>query len=149
MLGVDQEQPEGIGTRGTKAGKVHGASCDPQRLKFENRVEHGDAGPDGNEDDHRARRALVDVLEQPEEDQREQDPGYVVEEVGDHAQTYEPGVRDEVGRGGGGVADDIDLRVHEALGKAPEDADEQIEDAGDSREVFRRGWSDPAPHRGR
>jgi len=44
VLGVEQEQHQGIRTRGAEGGQVDCTGCDPQALKLEDCVEACDAG---------------------------------------------------------------------------------------------------------
>jgi len=77
------------------------------------------------------------VLEQQVEGHRDEDPNRRLEQVGDDAETHKSGVGNYVPGRFRRVARDVDLGVHKALGKATEDGDEQVEDAGDSREALR------------
>ena len=54
----------------------------------------------------------------------------------DDAHTDKSGVRENVPSRGRRVAGNVHLGIHKAFGKAAEDADEQVEDAGDSREAL-------------
>ena len=137
MLDVEQEQHQGIRTRGAEGGQVDCTGCDPQALKLEDRIETYDAGRECDEDDHCPRHALVHVLEQQVEGQSEEDQECRIEQVGDDAQADKSGVRDDVPSRGRRVAGNVHPGVHKSFGKAAEDADEQVEDAGDSREALR------------
>ncbi len=137
MLGVEQEQHQGIGPCGVQGGQVDGTGCDPQALKLEDRVEANDAGPDCDEDDHCTRHALVDVLEQQVEGKGQEDKECPIQQVGDDAYADKSGVRDHIASRGRRVADSVHLETHKAFGKAAEDADGQVEDASDSGEALR------------
>ena len=76
---------------------------------------------------------FVDVLEQHVQGQRGQDEECRVHEVGDNADADEYRVRDDVSGCCRRAAGDVHPGVHEAFGEAAEDADQQVEDAGDSR----------------
>jgi hypothetical protein len=70
--------------------------------------------------------------------------------MGDNAQADKPGVRDNVPSRGRRVARDVHLGIQESFSKAAEDGDEQVEDAGDSRETLHPavqvpGWIAGAP----
>ncbi len=136
MLGVEQEQHDGIRPRGAEGAQVDGAGGDPQALKLEDRIEARDGGREGDEDDHGPGHALVHVLEQEVEGQGQEDEERLIQQVGDDAQAHQSGVRDHVPSRGRRVAGHVHLGVDKAFGKAAEDADEQVEDAGDSREAL-------------
>ncbi len=59
-----------------------------------------------------------------------------IDQVGDDADAHKSGVRDHVSSRGRRVAGDVHLGIHKSFGKAAEDADEQVEDASDSREAL-------------
>ena len=119
------------------ARQVDCTGCDPQALKLEDRIEARDADRECDEDDHCPRHALVHVLEQQVEGQGQEDKACLIQQVGDDAHANKSGVRDDVPSRGRRVAGSVHLGFHKAFGKAAEDADEQVEDAGDSREAFR------------
>ena len=59
-----------------------------------------------------------------------------IHQVGDNAHADKSGVRDNVPSRGRRVAGNVHLGIHKAFGKAAEDADKQVEDAGDSRKAL-------------
>ncbi len=136
MLGVQQEQHQGIRPRSAAGAQVDCAGCDPQALKLEDRVEARDGGCDDDEDDHCSGHALVHVLEQDVEGQDQEDKEGLIQQVGDDAQADQSGVGDDVPRRGRRVAGNVHLGFHKAFGKAAEDADQQVEDAGDARKAL-------------
>ena len=79
------------------------------------------------------------MLEQDVDGQGQEDEKRRIQQVGDNAQADKPGVRDNVPSRGRRVARDVHLGIHESFSKAAEDGDEQVEDAGDSRETLGRG----------
>ncbi len=125
-----------IRPRGAEGAQVDCAGGDPQALKLEDRIEARDAGRECDEDEHGPGHALVHVLEQDVEGQGQEDKEGLIQQVGDDAQADQSGVGDDVPRRGRRVAGHVHLGFHKAFGKAAEDADEQVEDAGDAREAL-------------
>jgi hypothetical protein len=76
------------------------------------------------------------VLEQDVERHRQEHEERPVQQVGDDAHADESRARDDVPGGGCRVPCDVHLGVHNPLCKAAEDANEQVEDAGDPRETL-------------
>ena len=76
------------------------------------------------------------VLEQEVEGQGQEDEDGLIEQVGDDAQTDQSGVGDDVAGRGGRVAGHVHLGFHKAFGEAAEEADQQVEDAGDAGEAL-------------
>ena len=76
------------------------------------------------------------MLEQHIERQSQEDKDGRIEQVGDDADADKAGVRDYVMSRSCGVAGNVHLGFHKSLGKTAEDAHEQVEDAGDSREAL-------------
>ncbi len=136
MLDIEQEQNQSIHTCGAKGGQVGAIGCDLQALKQEDCIEGRDAGRECDEDEHRHRHALVHVLEQDAEGHGQEDKECPIQQVGDDAHADKSGVRDNVESRGRRVAGNVDRGIHKSFGKAAEDADEQVEDAGDSREAL-------------
>jgi hypothetical protein len=68
------------------------------------------------------------------EGQGQEDKTCLIQQVGDDAYANKSSVRDDVPSRDRRVAGNVHLGFHKAFGKAAEDADEQVEDAGDSRE---------------
>ena len=136
MLGVEQEQHQGIRTRGAEGGHIGRVECDPQGLKLEDRIERKYADRECDEDKHCPRRALVHMLEQDVQRHGHADKECRIQQVGDDAHADKAGVRDYVPGRGRRVAGNVHLGIHKSLGKAAEDADEQVENAGESGEAL-------------
>lgn len=95
-----------------------------------------DPGRERDEDQHGPGHALVRVLEQDVEEHGQEDEECPIQQVGNHGHADKSGVRDHIRGGGCRVAGNIHFGIYNSFGKATEDADEQIEDAGDSRKTF-------------
>ena len=136
MLDVEQEQHERIRPRGAERGHVGTVGCDLQALKLEYRIEGNDADRDCDEDQHGPRHALVHVLEQDVEGHGREDKEYRIQQVGGDDHADKSGVREDVPSRGRCVAGHVHLGIPKAFGKAAEDANEQVEDAGDPGEAL-------------
>jgi hypothetical protein len=77
------------------------------------------------------------ALEQGAERHRQEHEEGPVQQMGDDAHANKRRVRDDVRGGGPGVARHVHLGINEPFRKAAEDADEQVEYAGDPRKLFR------------
>ena len=138
MLGVEEEQDEGVRTADAKSGRADPAGCDPQALEFEHRADTRDGSGKRHKDEHRPGRALVHVLQEHVEGEGREDEEGSIEQVGEDAHPEQAGIGDHVSSGSGGVAGDVHLGLDEPFGEAAEDADEQVQAAGDSGEAL--GW---------
>ena len=137
MLGVEQEQHHCIRARGAEGGRIGTVGCDPQAFKLEDCIETNDTARQCDENQHRPRHALVYVLEQDVKGHCQEDKECPIQQVGDDAQTNKPGVCDNVPSRSCRVAGNVHPGIDKSFGKAAENADEQVEDAGDSREALR------------
>ena len=59
-----------------------------------------------------------------------------IQQVGGDAHADKSGVRDNVPSRGRRIAGNVHLGIHKSFGKAAEDADEQVEDAGDPCKTY-------------
>jgi hypothetical protein len=76
------------------------------------------------------------VLEQNVEGHCCQYKEYRIHQVGHDAHADELHIREYIPNRGRCIAGDVYLGVHKSFGEAAGDADEQVEDAGDSREAL-------------
>jgi len=76
------------------------------------------------------------MLEHAAEGEGQEDEHCLVHQLGDNAEADETGVGHQVSRGGGRVAGDVNRAFDEPFGEATENGDQQIQDAGGSREAL-------------
>ena len=76
------------------------------------------------------------VLQQHVEGHGQEDKERLIHQVGDDTHADKSGVRDNVPSRGRRVAGNVHLGFDKSFGKAAEDADDQVEDAGDLREAL-------------
>ena len=137
MLGVEQQQHDAVRALGAQGRRSTAPVATRRPSNRKTALRAGDGGRERHEDEHGPRRAFVHLLEQDVEGQGQEDEERPVQQVGDNAQADKSGVRDNVPGRGRGVAGNVHLGFDEPFGKAAEDPDEQVQDAGDSREALR------------
>ena len=119
MVDVEQEQDQGPRPRGAERGGVGRVRGSAHTLELEDIVQAGDRRTDSNQDHHRPRRALVDMLKQYVESQSQEDPDGRLEQVGEHAEADQPRIHGHIGGGGGSVAGNVYLAEHVPEGENP------------------------------
>ena len=135
VLDFEQKLHERIRSSSAEGGHVRIVGRDSQARELEDRVEadHGDR--DCDEDEHRPRDALVHVLQQDVKGHSRYDKEGPVQQVCNDAHPNESGVCDNVPSRRRRIAGNVHLRIDKSFSEAAKNADEQVEDAGDSRDA--------------
>ena len=136
-MDVQQEQHQGVRACDTEGARIRRVSRDAERSELEDLVETHDRGRDRDEDDHRSRDVPLHASEQQVEGHREEHEHRRLQQVREHADAHEVGVRCDLRGGRRGIARGVHQRTHVREREAAEDADDQVQDTRDSRQALR------------